>query len=621
MKSTLKSVTYAFLFLFCLTQLTSCSKDSDLLAEYVLNEDLAALSNLVVDDSFAITNGQPTVLNVLQNDQFENLNNVTIVNTTAPQNGVITINEDQTLTYTPNVSTGENVPTTPEPTTPEPTTPEPTTPEPTTPEPTTPEPTTPEPTTPESEVVDTFEYVTEEVDATGEVSTSEGTVTVVLSPSGSKLPTTGANAYYVTTTGNGGNNGKTEATAWSLAHAFGTAKAGDVVHIKAGNYGASEFRINRSGASGNPIRFVGYSATPGDVVANQGSTFNYGDNVNQAQMPLLDANSSGEGIVIGGAHVELQNFQVKDYSLGIRVTGNNVTLNNVVVVDMGNQGVSNYDGFGVHFINTNNSLIQNSYIENATAESFKVNGGGNNRISYLEVRADNATSPTDYYILLSNTSNNIVEDSRVERAGGLAHGGHGLTCKWNSKNNIFRRCQTVYTNIEMNFEDVTGNLYEDIQMQGQGRGQWHTNINFRNGANNNTVRNITMNDVDYAFDFSDDNDGFTPSPDTDAPAVGYNNRIENVSVNNATMLMRALPLINIGGNINGIMRNNIFEGCTFSNYATLASLYARNEGNAFVNCSFTNGAGGVNAINQSPYRSDVTNNLKFTNCTFDNAPQ
>jgi hypothetical protein len=594
MKSTLKSVTYASLFLFCLTQLTSCSKDSDLLAEFVLTEDIAVFSNLVVDDSFSITNGQPTVLNVLQNDQFENLNNVTIANTTAPQNGVITINEDQTLTYTLNVSADENVPTTPEPT-------------------------TPEQTIPVEEVVDTFEYVTEEVDVAGEVSTSEGTVTVVLSPSGSKLPTTGANVYYVTTSGNGANNGKTEASAWSLAHAFGTAKAGDVVHIKAGNYGASEFRINRSGASGNPIRFAGYSATPGDVVANQGSTFNYGDNVNQAQMPLLDANSSGEGIVIGGAHVELQNFQVKDYSLGIRVTGNNVILNNVIVVDMGNQGVSNYDGFGVHFINTNNSIIQNSYIENATAESFKVNGGGNNRISYLEVRADNATSPTDYYILLSNTSNNIVEDSRVERKRGLSHNGHGLVCKWNSKNNIFRRSEVKNTNIEMNFEDVTGNLYEDIRMIGNGN--YPTMINFRNGANNNTVRNIYMTDVDFAFDFSDDNDGYTPSPDTDAPQAGYNNRIENVTVENAKMIVRALPLRNIGGNINAFTRNNIFQNCNFINYGALANLYMRNEGNAFINCVFKDGTTGVKTHNQNPYRSDVSNNVKFTNCTFENAPQ
>jgi hypothetical protein len=609
------------LLLFSLGLLTvSCSKDADLLSDYVINnnDDLATVGKLVVDDYFYVRTGQSMVFDVLSNDAFQDLANVTIVNTSAPEMGTVVINENNTLTYTPYV---EEVATATPPPPPAPETPPatPTTP-PATPEtpPATPEaPPAEEPTPAEAPEEDSFTYTVAETAPNGTVTTQEGTVTVVVA--GNKAPTTGANVFYVTTNGNASNNGKSESAAWSLAHALATAKAGDYVHIKAGNYGGQQLTQNRSGSAGNPIVFIGYKNTPGDIVASQGSTFNYGNQANAAEMPLLAHNSTGTGLILGGSHVELQNFQVKDYSLGIRVTGNHVVLDNVVVLDMGRQNTSAYDGFGIHIMNTNNCLVQNSYIENATAEAFKIYGGGTNRVQFLEVRAYNTTSPTDYYILLTNTANNVVEDSRVERAPGLSHNGHGLVCKWNAKNNIFRRSEVKNTNMEMNFEDVTGNLYDDIRMIGNG--SWETMINFRNGANNNTVRNIYMTDVDFAFDFSDDNDGFTPSPDTDAPHPGYNNRIENVRVENAKSIIRALPLRNIGGDINGIMRNNVFENCNFLNYSTLANLFMRNEGNAFVNCSFKNGTAGVKVNNGSPYRADIVDNLKFTNCTFENAPR
>ncbi|TDT44757.1 parallel beta helix pectate lyase-like protein [Maribacter spongiicola] len=633
------------LSIFASLLLFSCSKDADLLSEYVINTDDARIENsLLINDSFFIEAGQSTiVMDVLNNDNFDADAEVRIIQTSEPLNGIVTINDDNTLTYkvntesssetntTEETTTEETTPeettpeetipeeTTPEETTPEETTPEETTPEETTPEETTPEETTPEETTQEEAVTDSFTYTTEETDEAGNVTTQEASVTVNIAQN--NIATSGTNVYYVTTSGNGGNNGKSVSASWSLAHAFGSAKAGDIIYIKAGNYGSSKMTINKSGASGNTIKFIGYTNEPGDIIANQGSTFNYGDNADATKMPLLDSNNTGEGIIIAGAHVELHNFQVKDFSIGIKASGQNVTLNNVVVLDMGNQSTSGYDGFGIHFMNTSNSIIQNSYIENSTAESFKVYGGGNNRISYLEVRADNPINPTDYYLLLSNTSNNIVEDSRVERAPGLSHPGHGLICKWNSKNNTFRRCETKYTGVEMAFSDVTGNLFEDIRMIGQGRDHYQTNIDFRNGANNNTVRNIHITDVSYAFAFVDDNDGFTPSPDTDVPHAGYNNKIENVVVENASMLLRALPGTLIGGDINAFVRNNIFDNCTFTNYGVLANFYMRNEGNEFKNSSFKNGSVGIKINNGSPYRSDILNNVKFTNCTFENAPQ
>ncbi|MEP5272689.1 hypothetical protein, partial [Maribacter dokdonensis] len=132
------------LFVASISLLFSCSKDADLLSEYVINDndDVQSLT-ILTNDSFYMAPGQNTILmDVLNNDNVEPNTTITIIETSTPINGIVTINDDNTLTY----RSGE---TTPEETTPEETTPEETTPEETTPEETTPEETTPEETTPE----------------------------------------------------------------------------------------------------------------------------------------------------------------------------------------------------------------------------------------------------------------------------------------------------------------------------------------------------------------------------------------------------------------------------------------------------------------------------------------
>lgn len=104
MNKTSQSLTYALFLILASFQFTSCSKDSDLLSDYVINEEVAEFKNLVVNDNFYIAQGQSAILDVLQNDQFSVLENVTIIGTTAPQNGTVTINDDNTLTYTANTT-------------------------------------------------------------------------------------------------------------------------------------------------------------------------------------------------------------------------------------------------------------------------------------------------------------------------------------------------------------------------------------------------------------------------------------------------------------------------------------------------------------------------------------
>ena len=120
-KNAFKKVSLASFAVFLLF---SCSKDADLLSEYVVakNDDLQSIT-LLADDSFFMAPGQNSIMmDVLNNDNFSQTSNVTIVETSSPVNGTVTINDNNTLTYKAKVeesvpeeqSTAEVTATTPE---------------------------------------------------------------------------------------------------------------------------------------------------------------------------------------------------------------------------------------------------------------------------------------------------------------------------------------------------------------------------------------------------------------------------------------------------------------------------------------------------------------------------
>lgn len=99
---------YARLILaaYTLTFLLSCSQDTDLLADLVVSDVQQAklTANLVISDKFLINSQESTVLDVLINDSFIDTDKVDIIETSQPDNGLIVINTDKTLTYYPNPS-------------------------------------------------------------------------------------------------------------------------------------------------------------------------------------------------------------------------------------------------------------------------------------------------------------------------------------------------------------------------------------------------------------------------------------------------------------------------------------------------------------------------------------
>ena len=423
--------------------------------------------------------------------------------------------------------------------------------------------------------------------------------------------------YFVTTDGKSSNNGLSEATAWNIEYAFDRAVAGDVVHIKAGDYGSKELVADNSGTADKPIKFIGYTNTPGDLVSNEGSTFSYGDQLDPGKMPLIKSTQGGTGIFIQENFVEIENFQITKFRIGLVATGRNLVLRNIIAKDFGTQSTYNaYDGFGIQ-IKGNNCLLENSFVLNATAEAIKLYDSDYSRVNYCQVYADNPNNPTDYYFLLTGgTNNTTIENSYAERAQNLKHGGHGFDMKDLAENNTFRNCTAKRTSFEFNFSGVRYNTIEDCYIYGVDTtsSNWHAVMVIFNGANNNLIKNMYIQDTWRAIAWADDDDRYIgPGGDRDETSMGYDNTFENITIRNTNRIL------NVGGgtNFTAWAKRNTFINCDFSDFESVAVTYYPTEDILFKNCKFNNGGKLVTEAKEqyAPYSHfDVT----WENCTWSN---
>ncbi len=102
------------MFLFFLFIVLSCSKDSDLFSEIIQEDVNSPVNEGEISDAsafFQLQNDEFTIsaintsylLDVLQNDNVPEESTVTIINTSNPNEGTLTINEDNLLSYTPTI--------------------------------------------------------------------------------------------------------------------------------------------------------------------------------------------------------------------------------------------------------------------------------------------------------------------------------------------------------------------------------------------------------------------------------------------------------------------------------------------------------------------------------------
>ncbi len=441
-------------------------------------------------------------------------------------------------------------------------------------------------------------------DSEGASNTKSVTITVEASNNngGGSAPT----GYYVTTSGRSSNNGTSEARAWSLEHAFYTARPGDIIYVKAGNYGNKQLRSRNAGSSGNPIRFVGYKNNPGDVVSNQGSTFSYGESVNAGKMPLLQSsNQQGAAITLHDRFIEIENFQITGYDVGVQTisAATNILLKNIII--------SNVD-FGFD-IKGNNSSLESCFVLNAGEEGIKLSNSDNSRVNYCSVYSDNRNNPTGYYILFAGgTNGSIIENCTIWKPAGLSHGGHGYVLKDVATNNIIRNSSAHDTGIEVNFTGVKNNTYDNIKIYGSFSttpSDHSATINVRNGAHHNTFKNIYLEDVRYAVKFTDIDDGFVGSGgDRDAVEGGSYNTFTNIVAENTNTAVLWAP----GTNSSMFSNNNEFYDCTFTNTKFLFYTASRNANTKFVNCLFD----GSTYYRMTEEVNGFKLNASFQDCTF-----
>lgn len=414
--------------------------------------------------------------------------------------------------------------------------------------------------------------------------------------------------YFVNLSGNNSNSGLSENSAWrSISYAASTTSPvgpGDIVHIKAGDYGNENVVFSKSGTAANPIQFIGYQNTPGD---NPDLNYTYGDAVNETVMPLLDGNDRTTGTAIkitSKQHLELHNLQIQYYRFGVSVyASNNLKVKNVIAMHFGDLNNS-YDGKGMVYNASSNSLIEDCVVYNAAAEGIAINSNNfhlNRCRVFCDDNSTGSASATDYYIHIGGNSN-LIEECYVERVGNLSHTGHGINLKGNCQNNIIRNCVSKMktAGYQLRHRGVRNNLIENCVAIGCG-------YIIRDGASNNIIRNCRTESAPYAALFYD------TAEDQNGQFVGTDNIFENCLFQNTTN-----TCINFYHNgsttYSTIVEDNTFVNCVFDGGVHLFNLDLENYGHKISNSVITN----VQNYTKSTYSSPFPLNVEFENSVFHN---
>ena len=465
-----------------------------------------------------------------------------------------------------------------------------------------------------------------------------------------------ATTYYVSSSGSNTNSGLTTTAAWrTLTYAAGNASpvaAGDIVYVKAGNYGAENVIFSKSGASGNPITFQGYKITPGDAPPLLVNNANPYAAFLNTDMPTFDGGNRATGIAFDGTnqkYLVVKNFQIQNYAYGLIAGGTgqsagNLVLDNINIMSIGDIN-SSYSGEGILFGSmgtkfSNNNILTNCQVINSAAEGFGINGN-NNILTGCRVFCHDSTAnaPTDYYIIITGNYNTLT-NCYIERAPGLSHSGHGFTAKTNaeqvvdqgqslpaipSQYNKFYYCtaKNMGESFCVRHRTAQYNLFYHCKAIGTHTGATGSPggegncVVTRDGASDNTFDGCIAENCNSAFIFEDTvEDGDTGTSPPGHP--GNNNKYINCKIYNCY----------IGVNfdsysIQSDAGDNTIANCTFykNRYLYYAARHCANMkyiGNIYYGC-LPNTPGGY--FKGSTYASDILpngTNTYFKNCDFIN---
>jgi hypothetical protein len=382
-----------------------------------------------------------------------------------------------------------------------------------------------------------------------------------------------ATTYYVSPTGNNLNSGVMPTAAWAtLTYASGSTSpvhAGDTVYVKAGKYN-EHVNFTKSGTAANPIFFLGYQTTPGDVPPQLVNNENPYSSFLMTHMPLFDGGNRASGTGFNcenQKYLVIKNFQIQNYACGLFIGGTNqdagnLVLDNINTMYMGDIN-ADYSGNGILLGSmgtkfSNNNSITNCMVVNASAEGINMNGNNNTLTSckvYCNENTNNNAS-TDYYINVCG-SYNIITNCYIERAAGLYHNGHGIGVKSNAGQvidqglslptiapqfNKFYYCtaKNMGESYYVRHRTVQNNLFYHCKAigthtgaQGSPGGEGNCIVT-RDGASNNIFDGCVAENCNTGFVFVDSvEDGDTGANPSGHP--GNNNRYLNCLLYNCYM--------------------------------------------------------------------------------------
>ena len=407
-------------------------------------------------------------------------------------------------------------------------------------------------------------------------------------------PTTGT--YYVTTSGSSSNDGLSELTAWDWPTALSNAVAGDVVYVKAGTYNRTTgMSQNNDGSAMNPIKFIGYKNTPGDLT---GEPWELGDPVpvrDAVNFPVLlgnDVHNKGfYPMFLSGDYITLRNIQIDGYGGGLIINGSHNTLENVQYFSQATIADSDSGG-GIDF--RGNSNTGRFLFSNSSNVGIRISGNYNT-VSFSTAYNESTLDAMDYYLLTTSyATGNLWENCVVHRGLDNEHNGHGLVIKDIATSNTYKNIVVENTGIEANFAGVTDNLFENIIIYGN-RSSGNTmpetaSVRVLNGASDNIFKNIFLKDVRAAIHLRDYDDMYVgPNGNRDLIQGGNNNLFVNLIVNKADYVWltdgtTGATATNTGNRV----VNSTFYNINNDNTAQAIVEYQTGTNNEFVNCIFSN---------------------------------
>jgi len=421
------------------------------------------------------------------------------------------------------------------------------------------------------------------------------------------------NVYYVSTSGNDGNTGTSEAQAWRTityaASNASTVQAGDVVYVKAGNYGHENIVFETNGTESLPVLFAGYQNTPGDTPDLNHS---FGDPLDAAIMPLFDGGNRATGGTTFDFeninHITLKNIQITNYNIAVYGYGSsNLNFDNIITTSLGDVN-NGYDGKGFSLSHDNSGLegnyniVNNCFVENAAAEGYSFAGNYNvisNSSVYCNENTGNAAM--DYYIVFEGDYNQI-SDCYAERIGMLDHDGHGIQFKGDCEYNFVKDCtaKNLGSGFGVRYRGAKFNTFENCKSYDL------YGFEVRDGASNNIFRNCEAinNYSSVLFYDTGEDDG--------AQYAGRNNVFENCIFRDT----KENVIDFFYWDLESICDNNTFENCVIDVGNYLFNCDRSNQDNKLVNCIVTN----VQNYSRTAYQQDdsYTLNVIIENTDFYN---